>query len=89
MAPSRRHRDIAELGTQAGCCPDVLGNADPFMERGPEQIEAAELLDDAVPRPIIIAFCDETAEHLVPDDEDARIIAVEIARVGGVMDPVV
>src|SRR3546814_8139761 len=69
--------------------PHILRDADPFVDRGPEDVEAAELLDDAVTHRLVVALGNEAAEHLVPDDEDAGVIGIEIARIDAVMDAVV
>src|SRR3546814_6395502 len=65
--------------------PDVLHHADPFMEHRPQQVEAAQLLDDAIADLFLAGFRLEGAQHPVPDDEHTGIVAVEIARVGGVV----
>lgn len=59
------------------------------MEGGPEKVEAAELVDDAVARAIVVTFGLEGAEQAIPDDEHPGIVAIEVARVGGVVDAVV
>ena len=59
------------------------------MEHAPQQVEGAKLADNAITDRLIIDFWREAAEHLVPDDEDARIIGIEIARIGRVVNPVV
>src|SRR3546814_17036059 len=59
-----------------------------FMEGCAQLVEAAENLHDAISAGLGIVFRDESAEQSVPDDEDAGIVAVEIARVGGVMHAV-
>ena len=89
MAPARRHGDIANLGAQAGGCPDIAGNAHPFVKRRPDQVEAAELPDNSVNGPLIVPLCLKGAKHPVPDDKDTSVIAVEIARVDRVMHAVV
>ena len=68
--------------------PHILRNAHPFMEHRPDQVEAAELFDDAVPDLFALHLRLEGAEHLVPDDEDAGIVAIEIARIGRMVDAV-
>src|SRR3546814_7037019 len=69
--------------------PYILRDPDPFVDRGPQYVEAAELLDDAVSYRVVVAFGDEAAEHLVPDDEDPGVIGIQIARIDAVMDAVV
>lgn len=59
------------------------------MEGHPKQVEAAQLLYNAIADRLIAHFFGKGAEHLVPDDEHAGIIPVQIARVGRVMNAVV
>ena len=54
-----------------------------------DDVEIAEVLDDAIARRLASSLRLEGAEHPVPDDQDAGVVAVEIARVAGVVDPVV
>src|SRR3546814_5511972 len=70
-------------------CSSDLGDPHPFVKRRPEQVEAAEILDDAVAGLVVVALGLERAEPFVPDDEHPGIILVEIARVGRVVDAVV
>src|SRR3546814_9823314 len=54
--------------------PHILRDPDPFVGRGPQDVEAAELPDDAIAHRIVVAFGDEAAEHPVPDDEHPGIV---------------
>ena len=87
MAPPRRAEQIAKLCAK-GRADEIAGDADPFVEYAPQQVEAAKLLDDAVADWFIVHLPLKGAKHLVPDDEDACIIAIKIARIGGVVDAV-
>lgn len=70
------------------CGPDVAGDANPFMEYRPQQVECAELLDDAIADFLAFDLFGEGAEHPVPDDEHPGIVAIQVARIGGVVDAV-
>ena len=72
-----------------GGLPDVTGNADPFVKNAPQQVETAELFDDAVTDWFTVDLGGEGAEHPVPDNEGTGVVLVEIARIGRVMDAVV
>lgn len=88
MRPAGLTPDIAQL-MPPGRRPHILHNADPFMEHRPEQVERTQLLHNAVADRLVLHLLRERPEHPVPDDEDARIVAVQIARVGRVVDAVV
>ena len=88
MAPAWRAPDITEFCTPRRK-PDVVKNTDPFVEHIVQQVECAQLLDDAITDALFARFLHKAAEHTVPHNENARIIAVQIARVGCVVDAVV
>src|SRR3546814_16678199 len=88
VAPAGLAPHIAELVLPRRR-PHIRRDPDPFMHCGPQYIEAAQLLDDAIAHRLVVAFDDEAAEHPVPDDETAGIIGVEVARVEAMMDAVV
>ena len=58
------------------------------MKHAPQQVECAQLLDDAIADFFAFHFLGKGAEHAVPDDEGPGVIAVQIARIGRVMDAV-
>ncbi len=66
----------------------VADQAEEFVKGHDDWIVAVDRFDDAVNWFLLGQFGYEGAEHLVPDDEDASIIGVEIARIGGVVDAV-
>ncbi len=88
MTPAGRTPYVAEL-VPPWCRPDVLSDADPFMKHGPDQVEGAQLLYDAIMDVLVISFSLECAEHPIPDDESSGVIAVKVQRVCGVMHAVV
>src|SRR3546814_1836842 len=47
MRPARFAQQVAQF-VPPRRMPDVLHHADPFMEHRPQQVEAAQLLDDAI-----------------------------------------
>lgn len=90
MAPAGRLDEIAEtLSKRQPRHQRILEHADPLVERHLQRVEGADVLDDAVTRPVLIQLLDESAEHTVPDDQRAGKIGVEIARIGSVVDAVV
>ena len=44
--------------------------------------------DDAIVRLVIRLLGNERSKHFIPDDEDTRIVGIEISRIGRVMDAV-
>ena len=68
--------------------PAVAEECAGLVEGDRDRVMRAERLDDAVARRVGFQFGHEAAEQFVPDDEDASIVGVEIARIGGVMDAV-
>ena len=58
------------------------------MKNAPQQVEAAKLFYDPVTDWFALNLRREGAEHLVPHDKRARIIAIKIARIDCVMDAV-
>ena len=58
------------------------------MKNAPEQIERAQLFDDPIADFFAFDFFRKGPEHAVPDDEGPGVIAVQIARIGRVMDAV-
>ena len=87
VAPARLRADRRPCyatrvrSTGRGRCRSIRGR--------PQDVERAELADDSIARPVVVALALVSAEHPVPDDEDAGIIAVEIARIDGMMDAMV
>ena len=88
MRPAGLLPNIAKLVPPWGR-PKIARNADPFMKGNPNQVEAANLSHQPIANRVFRHFRREGAKHPIPDDEDAGIIAVKIARVGRVMDAVV
>lgn len=87
MRPAGLFPNITKLVPPWGR-PKVARNANPFMKGNPNQVEAANLPHKPITHGVFRHFGREGTKHPIPDDEDARIIAVEIARVGRVMDAV-
>src|SRR3546814_19350127 len=80
VAPAGFAPDIAQL-VPPRRSPYILRDPDPFVDRGPQYVEAAELLDDAVSYRVVVAFGDEAADHLVPDAEDPAVLGTQVARI--------
>ena len=59
------------------------------MERRPDKIKATQIFDDAIIDLFIVTLWHERPKHLIPNDENARIIGVEILRVSRMVDTVV
>ena len=68
---------------------DVGGHPDPLVKRHAQDVERRKVLDDPVTARFLVQLGLEGAEQLVPDNQDAGVIAVEVPRVTGVVDPVV
>ena len=58
------------------------------MKHTPQQVERAQLLDDPIADFFALDFLRKGPEDAVPDDECPGIIAVQLARIGRVMDAV-
>ena len=65
----------------------VTPDVDPFVEGDAQRVEAVDIGSEAVHTSFLLGF--KAAEHAVPDDENAGVIAVNVLRVGGVMDAMV
>ena len=89
MAPAGVAKDVAELVAPAGCCPCVAEHFHPFMKCDAHGIVGVNVGREAETDRIRSAFGFEGAEELVPDDERAAMVAVDIARIGAVMNAVV
>ena len=59
------------------------------LEVCPERVEAAQRLAGPVHRRVVLALLLEAAEQAVPDDQDAAVVAVEVAVVHRVVHAVV
>ena len=59
------------------------------MREGAERVEGTQGPPDAVDGWIALEFFLEGAEKPVPDDEQAAIVAIDVARVLGVVHPVI
>lgn len=59
------------------------------MKGGPQDIIVGQVLDDAIFDFFVRCFWFKRPEHPVPDDENAGIVAVQIAGISGVVDAVV
>ena len=88
MAPPRRGQQIVQLVTHRRS-PQVPRDADPFMEHTPKQVEGAKVLHNAVTAFLAGELGREAAKYFVPDYKNPRVVAVEVARIGRVVDAVV
>lgn len=59
------------------------------MERRPDYIKAAQIFDDTIIDLFIVTLWHKRPEHLVPDNEDTRIIGIQILWIGRMVDAVV
>ena len=71
------------------CSPQIARNAYPFMKHAPQQIKRTQLFDYAIADRLIVNFRRKSPKHTVPYDEYPGVIAVEVSRVGCVVDAVV
>ena len=89
MAPTRRREQIIEAVLETEALLHLVPcHGDIFMGRDPQRVEGAQILDDTIPHRLAFFFRNKGAEQPVPDDKDAGIIGIKIARVASVMDPV-
>ena len=90
MAPSRRRKDVGQpLQGRQTALSRVLGNSNIFMGQDRERIEGVEIIDQTIDGTIRAIFFGKGAQHAVPNDQNPRIVGVEIARIIAVMDPMV
>src|SRR6056297_1256797 len=90
MAPARGHYAVVEpLAPCQARLRGIAEDAHPLVKGDADRIERSEIADEAVIDLLFLQFGHECAEQLVPDDEYARIVAIEITRVTPVMDAVV
>jgi uncharacterized protein len=66
---------------------DVAGDVDELVVADSDRVVGVDVLREAVLDAAHLGF--EGAEQLVPDDEDAAVVLVEVLLVGAVVDPVV
>src|SRR6185295_14625421 len=85
--PARLAEDVAEPVTPALRRPHVVRQVDELVEGDARRAEGADVLRQPVLRPYRLAL--EGAEHPVPDDQDAAVVAVEVDVVGAVVHAVV
>ncbi len=65
---------------------DVVPHRDVLVEGGPDGVVGADVLRQPVADPLALGRVGP--EELVPDDQDAAVVAVEVDLVGAVVDPV-
>lgn len=58
------------------------------MKGGPKDIVVSQIFNDAIFNFLVRCFRFKRSEHLVPSDKNTGIVAVEIARIGGMMHAV-
>src|SRR5687768_11845222 len=85
-APARWAEEPAQR--VAGLADQVLGDSDPLVERDADEVEGGEVADDPVAAGLSVQLWLEGAEKLVPDDQDAGVVAVEVDRVARVVHAV-
>jgi hypothetical protein len=88
-APARRAEDMGQGGARRTGSWDILTDGDPIVKGCAGLVEIAEILDHAKPAGFVGALGLEGGELPVPDDQNARVVAVEVARVPCVVHPVV
>jgi len=64
----------------------VTPDCDEFVRRHPQRIEGFDVLGQ--PEADTLDFGLEGAEQAVPDDQDSAVVAIQVLRVGAVVDTV-
>jgi len=89
MAPAGIGEEIAQAVFEFKPGPHrVFQNIGQFFKSDDDGVMARNGGDDAIFYRVIIAFFDKGSKHPVPDNENAAIITVQIARICAVMDTV-
>src|ERR1700674_1665301 len=88
MTPAGISENVEKLIAPTGGCPGVAEHLHPFVEGDANGVVGADVLGEAETRGIGGIFRLEAAEELVPDDEGAAMVAVDVARVRTVMHAV-
>ena len=96
-APAGRRDPDVQLVAPASRVPGVLRHGPVVVQVGPHGIPALQLAADAVDAGLFVQLLLEAAEQVVPEEEDADVVFVEIdivlrvvdAVVGGSLDPAV
>src|SRR4051812_1189071 len=83
VAPARRGEHVAELRAQAGSATDVPGNRGDLVEADLDDVERLDVRRQAVDDALALDL--ERAEQAIPYDEDAGVVAIEVADVLAVM----
>jgi hypothetical protein len=68
---------------------DVTSDVDQFVRGDLDRVERVDVLGQPVDDGFVVVFFLERAEHAVPDDEDAAVVAVQVLAVRAVMDAMV
>src|SRR5256885_3199278 len=79
VAPARRCEQVSELGAQRRRATDVPHDRGDLVEPDLKRVERLDVLRE--PEANTLGLERECAEQLVPDDEDARVVLVEVADV--------
>ena len=77
------------LSRQRARMPAVARQRGVDLEVGPQRVPAAQRAARAVDAGLVVVLSLEGAEQAVPDDQDAAVVAVEVAVVDGVVHAVV
>jgi len=85
--PFRRRPQVLEPGLQRTWSGNVAQQISPFMQDHHQRAARVHLPNDAVVARFDLRY--EGAEHLVPDDENAAVVAVDVLRIARMVHPVV
>ena len=89
MAPAGRVEDVFQFGGEIGRTLHIAPQGFEFVHGDFNGMIGINVIRNAIDGFLALVFFLERAEQPVPDDEDARVVAVEVEVVGGVMDAVV
>ena len=89
MAPAGISEDIKKFIVPSGSSPRVTEHLNPFVESDADRVVSADIVGQAKARRVGGIFRLEAAEKLVPNNESAAMIAVDVAGIRTVMDSMV
>lgn len=89
VAPGGVAENVLQFVAPARRGPGVVEHGNPFVEGDAKRIVSLDIFGEAEADGVSGIFRLEGAEKLVPDDEGAAMVAVDVARIGTVVDAMV
>ena len=84
LSPAREPEDVADATAPRLGCPDITGDGAPLVKGNDHRIKALDILGETILGPLVFGL--KCAEESIPDDEDTRVVSIQIFRVATVMN---